>query len=293
MKQRAVTTEDLGAIAELFGAVEEMASGRPSHADADEVRGWLGSLPLDTNSWVLEEDGRIVAVSFAQRHGDRGTFAGAVRPSAQGRGLGAQIAELAESRLAEEGAPRAHGWTVAGDEAASKLFQERGYREVRRFWEMAIDLDGEIPEPAVEIETFDEKDARLFHAALEEAFADHWEHHAETFDEWWSRQHTQPGYDPTLWFLVRDGEEMAAVCRNDANRSGGGFVGALGVRRPWRGRGYGRALLRHSFREFKRRGSTTASLGVDSSNPTGATRLYESVGMHVRLENIVWEKLLG
>jgi hypothetical protein len=37
---------------------------------------------------------------------------------------------------------------------------------------------------------------------------------------------------------------------------------------------------------------TRATLGVDAANPTGATRLYESVGMHVEQEEIVWEKTL-
>jgi ribosomal protein S18 acetylase RimI-like enzyme len=92
--------------------------------------------------------------------------------------------------------------------------------------------------------------------------------------------------------LIRDGEEIAAVVRNDPNRLRGGYLGALGVRRPWRGRGYGRALLLYSFREFRLRGMSRATLGVDAANPTGATALYESVGMHVELENLVWERLL-
>jgi hypothetical protein len=32
---------------------------------------------------------------------------------------------------------------------------------------------------------------------------------------------------------------------------------------------------------------------VDAANPTGATHLYESAGMHVDQEEIVWEKQLG
>ena len=35
----------------------------------------------------------------------------------------------------------------------------------------------------------------------------------------------------------------------------------------------------HSFAEFHRRGQTGAALDVDSASLTGATRLYESVGM--------------
>ena len=95
---------------------------------------------------------------------------------------------------------------------------------------------------------------------------------------------------PRAW---GDGGEIAAVVRNDPDRNGGGLVGALGVRRAWRGRGLGRALLLHTFGEFHRRGTGRVTLGVDSSNPTGATQLYESVGMHVELENVVWEKILA
>lgn len=139
---------------------------------------------------------------------------------------------------------------------------------------------------------FREGDAPAFHAALNEAFEDHWEPRPEPFEQWWARQQKRPGYDPSLWFYVADGEEIAGVIRNDPNQLGGGYVGALGVRRPWRGRGYGRALLLHSFREFKRRGMARASLDVDSASPTGATRLYESVGMQVDLETVVWERRL-
>jgi ribosomal protein S18 acetylase RimI-like enzyme len=157
---------------------------------------------------------------------------------------------------------------------------------------MAIELGEDPTQPAFPVDTFREEDAPTFHAALEEAFEDHWEHRADGFDEWWSRQRRRPGYDPSLWFLIRDGAEIAAVVRNDPNRLGGGYVSALGVRRPWRGRGYGRALLLRSFREFRLRGTSRASLTVDAANETGATRLYESVGMHVEQENVVWEKLL-
>lgn len=194
--------------------------------------------------------------------------------------------------MTEEGAARIHSWTIAGDEPASELLGRRGYREVRRFWDMTIDLDGEPADPAVAIETFREEDAPAFHAANEEAFEDHWESHPESFDVWWRRQQERTNYDPSLWFLIRDGAEIAAIARNEM-RTSGGYVGSLGVRRPWRGRGYGRALLLHSFREFQRRGATRATLGVDASNPTGATHLYESVGMHVDMEAIVWEKQLA
>ncbi len=291
LKTRAATRDDLAAIAELFGSVEEAVLGRPSRLDADAVAGWMPRVPFATNTWLVEEGGSLIAGAFAHAPGERGVSAGAVRPSAQGRGMGRRLVELTEERLRDDGAARVHAWTIAGDDGAQRLFDSLGYREARRFWEMAIELEDEIPEPAVAIETFCEKDAPGFHAALEEAFEDHWEHHVETFEDWWSRQRAWPGYDPSLWFLIRQGPEIAAVVRSDPNRQAAGFVGALGVRRPWRGRGYGRALLLQTFGEFRRRGISRASLGVDTANPTGATRLYESVGMKVEMESVLWQKL--
>jgi mycothiol synthase len=288
---RPATRDDLAAIAELFGSIEEAVHGRPSQLDASAVDGWLHTISFETNTWLFEEDGQVVAAAFAQCFGECGNSVGGVRPSHWGRGLGTRLVETMEERVAEEGARRTQSWTVAGDAAAASLFERHGYREVRRFWEMAIELDEDPPEPSVRVEPFREEDAQAFHAALEESFADHWEHTPEPFDDWWARQLRRENYDPSLWFVIRDGGEIAGVARCEP-RPPVGWVGALGVRREFRGRGYGRALLQHSFREFLGRGFTRAALGVDAANATGATQLYEGVGMHEEQENVVWEKVL-
>lgn len=291
MNPRPATRDDFPAIAEVFNAADEAVLGRPALIDVHEVDGWLSTIALDTNTWLFEEDSALVAAGFAQIHGEKGVLAGAVRPDKRGRGYGSTVVSLAEQRLAEEGAPRLHGWTLAGDELASELFRLRGFTEVRRFWDMEIDLGDEPPaEPPVAVDSFAPDEGRAFHAALEEAFVDHWEPHPEPFESWWGRQVGRSNFDPTLWFVIRDGDEIAAIARNEI-RGSGGYVGTLGVRRPWRGRGYAKALLHHSFGEFHRRGLRRVTLGVDAENPTGATRLYESVGMHAAREDIVWEKV--
>jgi mycothiol synthase len=104
------------------------------------------------------------------------------------------------------------------------------------------------------------------------------------YERWRERRLSAPDFDPSLWFLARDGDELAAVARCDRSRFGAGWVGALGVRKPWRRRRIGLALLRHVLAEFQRRGGTRVALGVDAQNPTGATRLYEQAGMHVAYE---------
>ncbi len=292
MNVRPATKSDYPAMAELFRSVEIDLLPRPTDLTADVVDGWLQTLTLETNTWLIEEDGRLVAGAFGQVHGDRGNCAGAVHPSARGRGLGGRLVDLLEARIREEGAPRIHNNTLAADTAAAALLDGRGYAEVRRFWDMAIDFDGDVPEPTVAAEVFREDDAGAFHATLEEAFAEHWGHEPESFDDWWERQRERVTFDPSAWFVIRDGDEIVAVCRNDTHDARG-YVGALGVRPAWRGRGYARALLLHSFREFQRRDLPRATLGVDATNATGATQLYKSVGMHVAMELVVWEKTLS
>ena len=100
-------------------------------------------------------------------------------------------------------------------------------------------------------------------------------------------------FDPSLWFIAWDGRsaEIAgySLCRY---RMGLGWVGTLGVRRAWRKRGLGEALLLHSFGEFYKRGTPTIGLGVDAQNPTSATRLYKKAGMYVAAEYVIYEKEL-
>jgi ribosomal protein S18 acetylase RimI-like enzyme len=82
------------------------------------------------------------------------------------------------------------------------------------------------------------------------------------------------------------------VIRNDPERNGGGYVGAIGVQRAWRGKGLGRALLVRTFAEFYARGVSRVTLGVDAQSPTGATKLYEGVGMTTENAAVVYEKAL-
>ena len=110
------------------------------------------------------------------------------------------------------------------------------------------------------------------------------------FREWID---SQSDFDPGLWFLAMDGEEIAGIClckRNRTEYPGAAWVNVLGVRRPWRKQGLGLALLHHAFGVFYREGKERTGLGVDSSNLTGATRLYEKAGMSVVKQDDAYEK---
>ena len=100
-------------------------------------------------------------------------------------------------------------------------------------------------------------------------------------------------FDPALWFIAKDGDEVAGICLcrpKSFEFSEAGYVHVLGVRRNWRHRGLGLAFLQHAFSEFYKRGTRSATLGVDAENLTGALGLYEKAGMHVHKQVILYEK---
>jgi ribosomal protein S18 acetylase RimI-like enzyme len=68
------------------------------------------------------------------------------------------------------------------------------------------------------------------------------------------------------------------------------YIGQVGTRRAWRGRGAARALLARTLREAAAAGYDTASLSVDTANPTGALGLYQSLGFEATHEWISYER---
>lgn len=293
MNVRPFGEDDFEAVVALLREDEESLLDRTSRIGVADLREWTSRTKLAENSWLFEDAGEPCAVGWSDTVDDLAIGIGVVRPRWKGRGLGVQLVGRSEAAGRAHGAKRIHQFAFGADPAATALLSAQGYRDVRHFYEMAIDLSEAPPPPALRVEAVQEEDLRAFHSALDEAFQDHWEHHGSPFEEWWERHSANPSLDLSVWFLIRDGDEIAAVTRNEGNRNGGGYIGAIGVRRPWRGKGYAKALLAHSFREFFERGLTRVTLGVDATNPTGATHLYERVGMRIEMENIVWEKTLA
>jgi ribosomal protein S18 acetylase RimI-like enzyme len=192
--------------------------------------------------------------------------------------------------------------TLAGDARADVLLRSVGYAAVRTFWHMRVDFDGPPPPaswPAgATVTAFDPPDAAAVHAALAEAFDDHF---GESFPglESWLHQYVggdPASFDPTLWRVVRiDGEiAAAATCLLEwPEVPTHGYVAELGVRRAFRRRGLGEALLRDVFCDLHGRGRAGATLHVDSESETGANRLYERVGMVGTPRYVSYQRLGG
>jgi ribosomal protein S18 acetylase RimI-like enzyme len=143
--------------------------------------------------------------------------------------------------------------------------------------------------PGIEIRAAAGPEIRTILAAEDEAFRDHPGHRD------WTEGDTanvleSPYYDPGLWRVAWAGEDVAGVVetwvyRDENERLGysRGWLNRVSVRRPWRKRGLARALIAASFEALRERGIADACLGVDAHNPSGALRLYESMGFEQML----------
>jgi len=125
------------------------------------------------------------------------------------------------------------------------------------------------------------QDEQATYQADEEAAEDKGYHQPLSYEDWIKRMRMDRDFfDPDIWFLACQEDEIAGVALNVYHRdSKNGWVDHLSVRRAWRKKGIGKALLLHSFAEFFRRGVRNIKLSVDSKSLTNAPRLYEQVGM--------------
>lgn len=259
---------------------------------------------LATDAWVVEtSDGRIVGYeelynrhAYASFEGD-----GYVHPQFEGQGIGTALLRALETRarvMMNQAEPDLRVFIRNGmgqsDARGHELHQNEGYAPIRYSWRMEIQLDAPPPAPVwpegVELRPFQPTEqAHAVYEASGEAFRDHWGHVPMPYENWETHTIHRPGFDPALYFVAWDGDQVAgmSLCRVKPET---GWVGTLAVRRPWRKRGLGQALLHHSFGEFYRRGVKTIGLGVDAGSLTGATRLYQRVGMKVAMEYVFYQK---
>ena len=296
-RRRPLETADAEAVAALINEFERAYLEEPDTVDGAEVSGWWVRFDLPTDSLAfVAPDGSLAACATAHERtpGTLGLDA-YVAPAHQDRGIGSALLDWLEQEARHRDCSAARTGVLSADRAAQTLITARGYEPVRHFYRMLIELDAPPPEPVwpegFALSTFRPGDEDAIHAVTEDAFSEHWGHEPRSLEHWATNTFAQAWWDPSLVYLVREGNEVVAG-EIAAVRFGLGWVGTIGTRKPWRGRGLGRALLLEAFGEFYRRGELRIGLAVDAANETGATHLYESAGMHVASQSDVYEKHL-
>ena len=264
---------------------------------------------------IAELDGRIVGYGIREwsdtSDGKRAyEVNGAVDPAFRRRGVGAAL--LAENERRQRALAQTHvtdrpkvldSWAGDGQAGDIALLEKNGFAIVRWFFEMVrpnLDDVPEVPLPTgLEIRPID-SDERV-HAVWRadvEAFRDHWGGFDDS-DEALQRYLESPNHDPSLWLVAFDGDEVAGGIINGIEREENaalgvqrGWLHSVFTRRPWRKRGLASALISRSLVLLRERGMTSAILGVDAENPTGALGLYERTGFVTGYRSMAWRKPL-
>ena len=307
-KLRGAQWSDLNAVTQLIYDACAADGDTVVAVTADELKHeWeRPEFDLEQDAFLVEAaEGQIVGYEefFDEYEHVKLRTDGYVHPDFRTRGIGTALLRIIEQRardeltLAESDVRVSLHSTIDNRDLAShELHRNEGYQPLRYHWRMEIKLavlpfEPKFPD-GIELRPFikGEHDIPVWQAQ-NEAFRDHWGSHDATLEEWKRSRFDDPEFDSSLWPIAWDGEDVAGFSLN-RYRMGIGWIRTLGVRRSWRKRGLGEALLLHSFGEFYRRGTTTIGLGVDAQNPTGATRLYQKVGMVAVSEFVTYEKEL-
>jgi mycothiol synthase len=263
---------------------------------------------------IAEVDGRPVAVAYRNwvetTDGLREyRVNGAVDPAWRRRGIGSALLAENERRMRDLAAagpsslPAVLGsWTGESQPGAAALLSGAGYAPVRYFFDMtrpSLDEVADTPLPdGLEIRPITTANVRALWDADIEAFRDHWggfDGSEAMFERWMA----SPSTDLTLWVAAFEGDQVAGgiinainAAENEALGINRGWLASVFTRRQWRRRGLATALIARSLLLLRERGATSAALGVDAENPSGALGLYERMGFEVDYRSTAWRKPL-
>ena len=291
---RPAAREDLDATVAMLNEHSRRLHGADDVTPSDLLQYWESpDVELGQDILVAENDDGIVGYADVGLHGEHVWLDVRATDDASLPPLLLAIENVAAAKLPEAALM---GYTSADDTPLRDLFAGSGYELVRHSYRMRVALGDELPEPdwpeGFAVRTMREGEERRMYDAHNGSFAGTWMFHPEPYEIWHHWFVDDPSFDPSLWFVAEQGDDLAGIviARAAEHEPGLGWIRILGVLPDYRQRGLGQALLRHTFREFRRRGFDAVGLGVDAENPTGAVRVYERAGMHVARTNLLFEK---
>jgi len=309
---RAATPEDLPRLAALDAAHTRHATGKAQRTENEIAIEWKAPyFDLSRDSQVVvASDGAIIGWVELYDPPPHVRMATRLRmaPNMSRSSIAATLVQWCKERARASVTEAPAGARVSltqgaysVDQIVTDCLEQAGFTYVRSFRRMRIELDrtpalpvwpeGILVRPFIKGE-----DDRPAVEAIRDFFRDHWGYVEtpleEDLEEWRQWIYEDEDFDTDLWFLAMAGDQIVGLCQcypRCGEDTATALVDELGVRKDWRRRGLGMALLLHAFGAFHQRGFTGAELGVDSESLTGATRVYERAGMSRLWENRVHE----
>lgn len=307
--------DDLEQAVRMFNLTSQKMTGADEWTLEDGIAEWTSpSANIDEDTRVaVTPDGEILGVvelwNVSPPYVKNNVWA-RVHPDYEGQGIGTELMMWAETRAYEK-LPLAESdtrvvlscGTRGVNTEAKDLFEGRGFHQVRSTFTMERIMDTPPEDPVVPhgmvVRPINVPDEYAeFHRVDMEAFRDHWGFVERPFETTFAdmMHYVDEGVcDPSIWFVAMNGDRMAGVAMCEPKSSSdpeAGYAGTLAVRKEFRHRGVGTALLLYAFSEFYRRGQRKVHLDVDANNLTGALQLYQKAGMHILRRFDHYEKVL-
>lgn len=302
MTVRPATFDDAAAVCALLNEIDLLQIGR-ADTELSEVQADLKhpEADLEHNSWLVFDEGRLIAYCLlwdesGGEHIDTEYFTLPGRPQAS-----RHLFELMEARAAERAGANGAGRAVVrlhlniAPTVDLRALRGRGWTPVRRYNSMVRPLStdtDQVPEPPPGVTLrpcLADADRRRAHALVQETFADHFDFHPRTYEQWLDDLDAERADWSLMWIAHVEDLGDAAVLRTRNDRTAMAWIGHIGVLRQARGHGLGSYLLRHAFGHYAALGRDRIGLGVDTDNSSGALALYERHGMTLDFALQAWE----
>jgi mycothiol synthase len=299
---RPATFEDIDIVHQLIAEQNILDFGEPLRTAEDILRGWRASnfnLELDA-MLAIAPNNQIVGYAELRDKEDVFVYLSSqyqdVNLAGQLLGL---LEDRARSQMTEAKFVDLWGRASSRNPVLIKSFEMCGYKSNISFLIMETVMMEKPQAPTwpdgIVVRTFiANQDEQATYQTDEEASIDKGYHDPLSYEQWMKRMGMdRDTFDPGIWFIASEKDEFTGVALNAIDKNANvGWVDHLSVRRAWRNKGIGKALLLHTFGEFFKRGVHTIKLSVDSKSLTNAPHLYESVGMKTVEKYHVYRKTL-
>ncbi|MEV7552585.1 GNAT family N-acetyltransferase [Amycolatopsis sp. NPDC089917] len=309
---RPLTREDAEASADLLNAVEAVDGIGENYTAEDTLQELIDPYADLERASLAVFDGDVMAgymkIRFkpSAEEVHRVFLDGGVHPAYRRRGIGGALVDAGvaaaevvhalhhpDSKLVMDvNRPE----RIAG---LAELVRSRGFVPVRYFQRMEHTLglvDGPVILDGFSVEPWSERNDEDFRAVRNEAYRDYWGAVPMPADLWRNKIINQT-FRPEASFLLREEATGAAVgvlvtlwweADTEATGVRDAHFMVIGTLREYRRRGVAGALMGHALRAAVDQGYDSASLNVDSADPSGAFGVFEKAGFVPKMRFVRW-----